>query len=161
MPSVCLAISLVAPEDRPTLTSCQTLFKAYEAGLGISLAFQGFDEEVATLPGKYALQHGGALFLATHNQQPVGCVAYYQHTPTQCELKRLFVLPDHRGQSVAKQLMQHALAHAKTAGYATAVLDSLKRLTGACTLYEAMGFAPCAPYNANPHPDVVYYSKAL
>ena len=39
------------------------LFKAYAQSLPVSLDFQNFDHELAELPGKYASEKGGALWL--------------------------------------------------------------------------------------------------
>jgi ribosomal protein S18 acetylase RimI-like enzyme len=49
------------PTDHPTVT---TLFLAYAASLPIRLDFQGFEHELAGLPGKFAQEKRGALFLA-------------------------------------------------------------------------------------------------
>ncbi|KAJ4355241.1 hypothetical protein N0V95_003070 [Ascochyta clinopodiicola] len=40
------------------------LFRAYEESLPVSIDFQNFSHEVASLPGKYAVENGGALYLA-------------------------------------------------------------------------------------------------
>jgi hypothetical protein len=41
-----------------------TLLHEYSASLDLDLSFQGFEEEIATLPGKYAWPKG-ALFLSS------------------------------------------------------------------------------------------------
>ena len=51
----------VFPADHATVTS---LFLAYAASLPIRLDFQGFEHELAGLPGKFAPEANGALFLA-------------------------------------------------------------------------------------------------
>ena len=40
------------------LASVRELFREYAQSLEISLSFQGFERELATLPGRYALPFG-------------------------------------------------------------------------------------------------------
>jgi len=57
----------------------RTLFREYADSIGIDLSFQGFEEELAGLPGKYALS--GWLFIAFEAGVPVGCVALRPLSP--------------------------------------------------------------------------------
>jgi len=62
----------IFPTDLPAITQ---LFRAYAQSLPIDLGYQGFDDELASLPGKYA-PPAGALFIARDaNGEAVGCVA--------------------------------------------------------------------------------------
>jgi len=146
------------PEDLETV---RALFREYEQFLGVDLCFQGFAEELATLPGRYAPPRG-RLLLAREGEQAAGCVAL---RPLQeegaCEMKRLFVRPASRGQGLGRMLAQWIIHEALTVGYTVMRLDTLDTLECAMRIYETLGFQRCAPYYANPLPGVVYWQRAL
>lgn len=60
------------PTDLPALTA---LFRAYAASLPIDLGYQGFDGELASLPGKYAPPAGALLIAGDAAGVSLGCVA--------------------------------------------------------------------------------------
>ena len=149
-------------ENEPAdLETIRTLFREYQDYLGVSLCFQSFDEELASLPGKYLRGNKGCLYLAESDGQSVGCVAYYRIDETTCELKRLFVRPAFHKKGIGRALMDRAIDDAANAGYQTMILDTLRRLETAGQLYQRLGFSEIEPYNVNPHPDVAYFTKAL
>lgn len=143
------------------LETARTLFREYERFLSIDLCFQGFKEELATLPGRYAPPQG-RLLLAQVGEQAAGCVAL---RPLQeagvCEMKRLFVRPAYRGQGWGRWLATQIIHEAITVGYTMMRLDTLDTLERAMQVYAALGFQRCAPYYANPLPGVVYWERAL
>ena len=68
------------------------LFRAYEAHIGVDLSYQGFADELATLPGKYAPPRGQLLIARNVAGAAIGCVALRpMQAPGCCEMKRLFV----------------------------------------------------------------------
>lgn len=136
------------------------LFKEYAEGLGIDLSFQHFEAELNTLPSMYG-PPTGELWLLQQDDSWVGCCALRRLDTHTCELKRMYIKADFRGQKLGEHFMDTALQKAQEIGYSSMKLDSLARLTPALRLYQKYGFRPIAPYNYNPEPDVVYFEKSL
>lgn len=126
------------------------LFEEYASGIGISLCFQNFDQELKNLPGDYA-PPDGRLLLATENDQLAGCIALRKLAPGVCEMKRLFLRPAYRGQGLGKILVESIIDEARKLGYTHMRLDTLPgRMDKAIALYQSMGFAEIGPYCENP-----------
>jgi len=145
------------PDD---LELVRSLFREYAAGLGIDLCFQGFEEELAGLPGKYAAP-GGLLLLARLGGEAVGCVALRPVEGGACEMKRLYVRPAARGTRLGRALAERICAEGRAAGYARICLDTLPSMRAAIGLYEALGFKPIAPYVYNPIPGALFLGLDL
>jgi GNAT superfamily N-acetyltransferase len=153
-----------APED---IASARTLFVEYAQWLGVDLCFQGFDAELATLPGAYARPRG-RLLLAGPPGGAFGCIALRPldsvaggSAPDVGEVKRLYVRPGARNGGWGRRLAERVIADARGIGYAELKLDTLEWMTRARALYGALGFRTCAPYYDNPLAGVVYMSLAL
>jgi putative acetyltransferase len=145
----------------PALESIKTLFKAYLRELNEDLCFQSFDSEIDNPLYKYSAPTG-ALFIATYNATPVGCIALQPlleaHT---CEMKRLYVVPEYRNLKIGDALVKSLLQEAQLLGYTTMKLDTLERLQAAIQLYQKFGFETVTAYYDNPLPSVVYMQKDL
>lgn len=147
-------------ENDPRLPEIRALFREYNDFLGFDLCFQGFEEELAALPGKYAAP-SGRLYLALWNGEVAGCGAFYRFADGICEFKRLYVRPEFKGHGIGRAIMEQAIQDATLAGYHVMRLDSLRRLEEAGKLYITLGFREIAPYNHNPFDDVYYMERAL
>lgn len=141
------------------IAHARALFEEYAAWLGVDLGFQGFEEELATLPGKYAPPRG-RLFLA--GGDPVGCIALRPlDEPGIGEVKRLYVRPVARGTGLGRTLAETVVEHARAVGYRELRLDTADWMHDAVRLYARLGFRERTPYYHNPMPGVVYMSLAL
>jgi carbonic anhydrase len=152
--------SIRAAAGAADLETARELFLEYAAWLQEDLCFQGFDQELATLPGKYA-PPDGRLFLACRDGKPIGCVALRRFDADSGELKRLYVQPDHRGYGVARALGAAAIEAARAIGYRRVVLDTLDRMTAARALYAAAGFREIPAYYPNPIPGAQFMERVL
>lgn len=144
------SLSIVQVESEEQMDTVRQLFEEYAAGIGISLCFQNFDQELATLPGKYA-PPSGRLMLAFLNEQLAGCIALRAISNDRCEMKRLFVRPSFRGTGLGRVLVEALINEARTIGYKSMLLDTLPgRMDSAIELYKKIGFEEIAPYYENP-----------
>ena len=110
-----------------------------------------WEEELASLPGKYA-PPGGALLLATVDGAPAGCVALRDLGEGICEMKRMFVWPGLQGKGVGRALGEAILGEARALGYRTMRLDTSFRQQEALALYRRLGFHDIEPYYDLPEP---------
>jgi len=142
------------------LAIARQLFIEYQQWLNTDLCFQGFEKELASLPGKYA-EPNGSILLAEHQGKIIGCVAVRQIKDDICEMKRLYVKPEFQGLLAGRLLAEAIIQKAKELGYKKMQLDTLQRLDRAIGLYEKLGFKEIKPYYDNPLDEVVYWELDL
>lgn len=150
------------------------LCRDYAASLPFSLEYQGFTDELATLPGLYAAP-SGAIILARDardqtSRHAVACIAVRplaqsailpgDPTPA-CEIKRMWVAPTARGEGLGHALMQEAIAFARAAGYALIKLDTSADMAAAQACYRRAGFTIAPRYNDDVDPTTVYFAMRL
>lgn len=145
------------PQDLPEV---RRLFRDYADGLGIDLSFQDFETELRELPGRYAPPRG-RLLLAWGGTQPLGCVALRPLSGNDCEMKRLYVRAQARGERLGRRLAERICREAREAGYARICLDTLPTMQSAQALYRALGFRPIEPYGYNPVPGALFLALDL
>lgn len=153
-------MQLVAGHTPDQLPVVRELFVEYANSLGVDFCFQEFDQELAGLPGKYA-PPSGRLFLAMDGQRVAGCVALRELETGICEMKRLYLRPQFRGQGAGRQLAKATVDAARETGYQRMRLDTLASLKPALALYESLGFQRIAPYYQNPIANVVFLELPL
>ena len=135
-------------------------FREYAAWLKVDLCFQGFERELAELPGDYAAPRG-RLLVACDGTHVVGCAGLRPLAGRDCEIKRLYVMPACRGQGIARRLAERLISEAKALGYRRILLDTLDFMVPARALYASLGFKEVSAYYHNPIPGAVYLAKEL
>ena len=135
--------------DSPDVQAARELFVEYAAALGIDLCFQGFEEELRSLPGKYA-PPSGRILLARADNELAGCVALRYLDNGIGEMKRLYVRPGFRSLGLGRRLAEAVIAAARRIGYRALRLDTLASMTAARRLYRELGFRPIEPYGYHP-----------
>ncbi|MGH6828812.1 MAG: GNAT family N-acetyltransferase [Rhizomicrobium sp.] len=151
----------IAPAGKRDIASVRALFAAYAAGLGVDLTPQGFDSEIAGLPGAYAPPRGAILLAFDCRATAMGSVALKPLNVRAGEIKRLYVMPSARGRGVGRKLMEAVLRRARRIGYTEIKLDTLPHMKEAVALYERLGFEPVAPYGSHPYPGLICFGRRL
>jgi len=121
-----------------------------------SLEHQGFDAEMATLPGAYAPPRGEILlaFDPAAPESPIGCVALRPlgDGGDFCEMKRMYVRPHARSRGVGRALATALIAAARERNYRAMRLDTGATMLHAAALYQSLGFRDIPAYNHDPAP---------
>ena len=142
-------IKIVDAVSQADLTAVRELFLEYARSLNVSLCFENLDKEIAELPGAYA-PPGGRLLLAADGASIAGCVALKKVDDRVCEMKRLYVRADFRGQGLGRTLTKSAADAARGIGYRHLRLDTLPSMIEAIALYRSLGFEEIPPYRELP-----------
>ncbi|MFZ0211942.1 MAG: GNAT family N-acetyltransferase [Candidatus Acidiferrales bacterium] len=136
------------------------LFREYEAHIKVDLCFQGFEKELAGLPGEYA-RPSGRLLLAFDGDVVAGCGALRRVEDKVCEMKRLYVRAEHQGKSIGAALARVLIEQASEAGYAWMRLDTMPSMQKAIALYRSIGFKEISAYRFNPVPGALFLELEL
>ena len=158
------SVQLIAPRDRAQWDAVREIFQEYANSLRVDLDFQGFDAELASLPGEYAPPRG-ALLLACVGGEVAGCCALRPldtaDYPNAAEMKRLYVRKPFRRFGLGRQLAEAMLDAARVGGYHSVLLDTLDDMEAARNLYQTLGFEEVPPYYFNPVPGAHYLKVDL
>jgi ribosomal protein S18 acetylase RimI-like enzyme len=153
------SITQAASPDQ--ISAVRELFLEYAKSLNFSLCFQSFEKELAVLPGEYA-PPAGRLLLAAHGSQLAGCVALHKLEKEICEMKRLYVRPQFRGEGLGRVLAERIVADAREIGYKRLRLDTVEPvMRSAVALYRKLGFREIASYRENPIEGALYMELGL
>ena len=148
-------------ESPAQIAQARELFLEYAASLGFSLCFQGFDKELAELPGDYA-PPDGRLLLAEYDGKLAACVALHKLESGICEMKRLYLRPQFRGKGLGRALAERIIADARQIGYHRMRLDTVEPvMKDAVAMYRKLGFSEIAPYRPNPIAGAMYMELEL
>ena len=150
---------LVDATTPAALDMVRELFREYQRSLEVDLCFQGFEKELAALPGAYAPPKG-RLYLAYNGAIPAGCVALRPLGEGVCEMKRLYVTPAARGEGLGRRLALRAIEAAREIAYERMRLDTLPSMQKAIELYRELGFVEIAPYYESPVVGALFFELA-
>ena len=153
-------LRIVAADTGESLEIARALFVEYAGSLEFDLDFQGFDDELAGMPGAFG-PPDGRLLVAYCKERAAGCVALRKLEKSICEMKRLYVRPQFRGLRVGRALAEDVIETARRIGYTRMRLDTVPSMARAAALYQTLGFKAISPYCHNPIPGTSFLELDL
>ncbi len=119
----------------------------------IAVIYDGLELDGAHMPKGGAAELSppdGAFLVGCLNERPVCCGGIKRLDSGTCEIKRMYVVPEFRGQGVARALLRALEGKARELGYAAARLDTGPNQPHAHSLYVSEGYAEIENFNDNP-----------
>jgi ribosomal protein S18 acetylase RimI-like enzyme len=155
-------LTIVQAETEENINHAREMMLEYARSLGFDLCFQGFEEELRLLPGKYA-PPAGRLFLAFWDERPAGVIALRAMEESgACEMKRLYVRPEFRGHQIGRKLAEYLIQEGPNMGYSRMRLDTVPgNHDHAIAMYRELGFREVVPYYKSPVDDTLFMELAL
>ena len=106
---------------------------------------QGYSIEDAEVDGMHAAYSSGrSAYFVAHASGVLlggaGIAPLLGAAPGICELRKMYLLPEGRGQGLGKRLMLRCLAAARELGFSLCYLETLEHMQAARGLYCAFGF---------------------
>jgi putative acetyltransferase len=132
------------PNDRQTVAN---LIALVLTEYGLKWEPQLADQDVIEIEQSY-LQKGGAFWVIEQQGQIVGTAAYRpfvkstapQLERTRAEIRKMYLLPEARGQGLGTFLLQQLEAAIKSQGFQEIYLETARVMQAAVALYEHNGY---------------------
>jgi putative acetyltransferase len=133
---------------------CEIIRKVGAEFGAIGDGFGPSDTEVAQMSRHYQPTDRAIYYIAILDGKIVGCggIAQFAEHRNICELRKLFLLSEARGQGVGRALCHQALIAAEQFGYQHCYLDTLSNMTAAIALYTSLGFEQLS----SPYPGTIH-----
>lgn len=154
--------SIRPPQSNEEWDVVKQLLIDYRNEFDDETCFTSFEDELNNIqalysdPRKYKLiaveQPGGKI---------VGCVGLRALSPDVAEMKRLYVIPSHRGLHLGKRLSDEIISIASKMNFKSMVLDTMIEMEAAQKLYRELGFVEVEPYDDQDLSKLVCYEKEL
>ncbi len=119
--------------------SANTDFLSLVALLDADLAIRDGDEHAfyAQFNKSDSIRH---VIVCYVDNKPVGIGGFKRYETGKAEIKRMFVLPEFRGQGIALQILQQLERWAGVEGFSECILETGKKQPEAISLYHKAGY---------------------
>lgn len=104
----------------------------------------GTDADLDDIETSYIGRGGLFDVLLGDDGRIVGTVGLYPLEHGVCELRKMYLRAETRGQGLGRRLLDHALDRARALGFRRVVLETNSKLVEAIGLYTRYGFQPVA-----------------
>ncbi|MFH1321362.1 MAG: GNAT family N-acetyltransferase [Bacteroidota bacterium] len=147
---------IIVARSEEDFNIARSLFLQYEKEINIDLCFQDFENEINNLHDQYG-PPGGLILLLKHEKDYIGCCGLRKLKKNYGEIKRLYIVKDHRGKGLSRILMKDIIRKAKQVKYKYLRLDTLSSMKEAIGLYTSLEFKEIEAYRFNPEEGAKFF----
>ncbi|SKA94291.1 putative acetyltransferase [Prosthecobacter debontii] len=126
------------------------------AEYGLQADLSTTDADLFDLEGHYAQRGGCFEVVVDPNGKIIASVGLQPQGEGLCELRKMYLLPQHRGRGIGRTLLDHALQRARELGFREIHLETASVLKEATAMYERAGFQPYQPEHCSARCDLAY-----
>lgn len=120
----------------------RTLVFGVLAEYGLQGDIEATDSDLKDIDASY-FERGGIFELIEDREgNLLGTVGLYPLDQQTCELRKMYFLPQVRGKGLGRHILARTIAHARTLGFKTVILETASVLKEAIRLYTRFGFQP-------------------
>src|SRR5256714_675733 len=160
-------ITLIGPDDqmigiviRPaTNADCERVINLVSTVLAeFQLPFDpdSKDADLKDIECSYLAAGGMFELIEDAHGKLLGTYGLFPLDDKQCELRKMYFLPEIRGLGLGKQVLDRAIEHARRLGFSAIVLETISVLKRAIYLYTRFGFVPTKMDHPNARVDQKY-----
>jgi putative acetyltransferase len=115
------------------------------------------DADLTDIESSYLADGGMFVLLLDSDGTLVGTVGVARLDQQRCELRKMYLAKNCRGQGLGKWLLESAIQHARRSGFHRIELQTASSLSAARRLYESFGFRSFTPDHISERCDRAYY----
>jgi putative acetyltransferase len=126
------------------------------AEFGLKPDESSLDRDIDDIQHHY-FNRNGCFYVVEQEQTIIATLGLYQLDEQRCELRKMYILPEHRAAGLGKQLLELAISEAKQRGYSRMELETASPLKAAVALYQGYGFSEFKPKHLASRCDRAFY----
>jgi putative acetyltransferase len=135
-----ITISPIQPADDPIIAS---IIRSVLTDFGLNMPGTAFADPILDQLSEVYKEPRSIYYIARVNDVIAGGAGIAQLLNAEkeiCELQKMYLLPEFRGQGIARQLIDECLNFARSVNYTQCYLETAPQLKNAIRLYEYVGF---------------------
>jgi GNAT superfamily N-acetyltransferase len=122
---------------------------------------ESFFNELEKFPDDKYLSPKGVFFVIYKDETPIGCASLKRFDDASCELKRMYIRDQYRGNGYAKIIIAFMAETAALLGYERLLLDTHVEMPAAVNAYIKAGFVEIPAYCENENKNPLFYCLIL
>jgi len=147
---------LLRPATNQDCPAVQSLVFGVLTEYGLQADPATTDTDLFDLEGHY-LHRGGCFDVVTDAAgQIIASVGLQPQEHGVCELRKMYLMPEHRGRGIGKTLLYHVIQRARERGFVEIRLETAAVLKEAVAMYERVGFQRYEPAHCAARCDAAY-----